>query len=212
MHKIFAFVVLVMFAPLVLFSQTDETQYPIDEMPSIADTGGSQNAINENETALSLDDRSFSGGVTIWSVVRIFLVLVMIAFAIYGFIYLYKNKIQGLRGAKTRNTQTDSYLKILAATPINAKSTAAIVAVGKQAWLVGISETAVTPISEITDTQIINSMLVDYSAGAAEGAATVNFFTMLQTLVPPSMRPSAPPGQEDTAQRIRKSRERLRDI
>jgi flagellar biogenesis protein FliO len=132
-------------------------------------------------------------------------VLIIVALAIYGFIYLYRNK------NKTKNIQNDTYLKILAASPINAKSAAAVIAVGKQAWLVGLSETAVTPISEITDQQIINAMLVDYSAQAVQ-SGPVNFFTILQNLVPPSLREKSPFAKDDTAEKLRKNRDRLRDM
>jgi flagellar biogenesis protein FliO len=188
------------FASPFLFSQTDETQYPID-VPTVSENTQAR----DSESAISLEGANLSGGVTIWRVIRIFLVLIIVALAIYGFIYLYRNK------NKTKNIQNDTYLKILAASPINAKSTAAVIAVGKQAWLVGLSETSVTPISEITDQQIINAMLVDYSAQAAQ-AGPVNFFTILQNLVPPSLREKSQFAKEDTAEKLRKNRDRLRGM
>jgi flagellar biogenesis protein FliO len=196
-------IVFLFFASPFLFSQTDETQYPIDAPPAIENTDA---PIRENEIALAIDGGSLSGGVTIWSAVRIFLVLALVALAIYGFIYLYRNK------NKTKNIQGSTYLKILASAPINAKSAAAVIAVGKQAWLVGLSETSLTLISEIGDQQTINAMLVDYSAREAELGMASNFFTMLQSLVPPSKRTVVPHAEDDTAEKLRKNRERLRDM
>jgi flagellar biogenesis protein FliO len=205
LFAVFATVFLFCAAP-ILFSQTDETQFPIDAPPASVNNGGTQqNTVRDAESAIPIGDGNLSGGVTIWRVVRIFLVLIIVALAIYGFIYLYRNK------NKTKNIQNDTYLKILAASPINAKSAAAVIAVGKQAWLVGLSETAVTPISEITDQQIINAMLVDYSAQAAQGGP-VNFFTLLQNLVPSTLRGKSPFAKDDTAEKLRKNRDRLRDM
>jgi flagellar protein FliO/FliZ len=111
----------------------------------------------------------------VWTVFRIVIVLAMTAAAIYGVIYFIKHK-------KVGDLPDDTYLKILARTSINIKTAAAVLAVGGKAWLVGLSEANVSVISEITDHETIDAMLLAYSERNARSnsAASFNFTDFLR--------------------------------
>jgi flagellar protein FliO/FliZ len=110
---------------------------------------------------------------SVWAVFRTVIVLAVAATAIYGVVYFIKRK-------KTGELPDDTYLKILARTPINVKTAAAVIAVGGNAWLVGLSDTNVSLISEITDKETVDAMLLAYSGRAAPSNKAVNFSALLR--------------------------------
>jgi len=100
-------------------------------------------------------------GVNVWTIVRMVLVLILAAAAVYGIVFLFKR-------ASKRAPNSDPYLKILANAHLGSNRYAHIVSVGSRAWLVGSGENGVNLISEIEDPDIINSMLLDESQRTAE--------------------------------------------
>ena len=114
------------------------------------------------------------GGVSsVWVVFRTVIVLALAAAAIYGIVYF-------LKRGKTGELPDDTYLKVLARTPINIKTAAAVIAVGGRAWLVGLSDANVSAISEITDKETVDAMLLAYSERAAPPNNAANFTSLLR--------------------------------
>ena len=95
-------------------------------------------------------------GPSVWSVIRMILVLALVAAAIYGIAFLFKK-------ASKPSANTDPYLKILSNAHLGANRYAHIISVGSRAWLVGSGESGVNLISEITDKEIVDAMLLDDS-------------------------------------------------
>jgi flagellar protein FliO/FliZ len=118
-----------------------------------------------------------SGGAvsSVWVFLRIVIVLALAAAAIYGIVYFLKRK-------KTGDTPDDTYLKVLTRAPINIKTAAAVIAVGNKAWLVGLSDTGVSLISEIADQETVDAMLLAYSESSVRSnrAAAFNFTDLLR--------------------------------
>jgi flagellar biogenesis protein FliO len=115
---------------------------------------------------------------SIFAVIRILFVLVLVACAIYGFIFILK---KGTR----RGAVSDPWLKVLALTPINQRNAAAVVAVGQQAWLVGSAEGSVSLIAEITDRETVDAMLLEQSEREAAASKRLPAFNeLLQRLAP----------------------------
>ncbi|MDR0684895.1 MAG: flagellar biosynthetic protein FliO [Spirochaetaceae bacterium] len=115
-----------------------------------------------------------AGGVSsVWVVFRTVIVLALAAAAIYGIVYF-------LKRGRTGELPDDTYLKVLARTPINIKTAAAVIAVGGRAWLVGLSDANVSLISEITDTETVDAMLLAYSERAAGSNNAANFTSLLR--------------------------------
>jgi flagellar protein FliO/FliZ len=177
------------------------------DSPTPAQNAADGGALRENEQNYPLGEGSLQGGVSVWSVLRIFIVLVIVALAIYGIIYF-------LKKGKRADTQDNAYLKVLAAAPINARTAAAVVSVGSRAWLVGISDSSVSLISRLSDQETVDAMLLDYSERTAQGSAGrfPNFFAMLQRLVPRENGAGASGTRGGTNSALQKNRDRLRGL
>jgi len=140
-------------------------------------------------------------GVNVWTIVRMVLVLVLAAAAVYGIIYLFKR-------ASKQAPNNDPYLKILANAHLGSNRYAHIISVGSKAWLVGSGENGVNLISEIEDADIINSMLLDESQKSAETRqGRFPDFAALLRRAGVSGKLKAPGADE-----IRKRRERLKGL
>jgi len=107
-----------------------------------------------------------ASGVSIFSIFRVLLTLAVVAAAIYGLVYFLKFR----RTSREKEGQ-DPFLKILASAPLGASRGVHVVSVGPQAWLVGSTEGGVNLISEISDKDIINAMLLEDSKRIATPSA-----------------------------------------
>jgi len=97
-------------------------------------------------------------GVSVFSILRVLLTLAVVAAAIYGLVYFLK-----ARRASRDKAEQDPFLKILASVPLGANRGIYVISVGPQAWLVGSAENGVNLISEISDKDTINAMLLEDS-------------------------------------------------
>jgi len=155
---------------------------------------------------LTFSEESFvqtgaAAGPSVWTVIRMVLVLVLVAAAIYGIIFLFK------KASKQQQQTSDPYLKILANTHLGANRYAHIISVGSKAWLVGSSEGGVNLISEIEDKEIIDAMLLDDSVKAEQTPGKFpDFLSMLRGL---GVRASVKTPDADD---IRRRRERLKGL
>ncbi|MDR0409654.1 MAG: flagellar biosynthetic protein FliO [Spirochaetaceae bacterium] len=146
---------------------------------------------------------------SVWTIFRVIVVLALTASAVYGIVYLLKRK-------KTGDIPDDNYLKVLARSPINMKTAAAVVAVGNKAWLVGLSDTNVSTIAEISDKETVDAMLLAYSerVASSKGTAPLNFTSILRRFSGAgggtfSKRPDA---ESLPAANLQRSRERLKNL
>ena len=110
------------------------------------------------ETGTAMPGSAFS----VFSIFRVLLTLAVVAAAIYGLVFFLKSR----RASRGRGDQ-DPFLKILASTPLGTNRSAHVISVGSQAWLVGSAENGVSLISEITDKDTINAMLLEDSRRSA---------------------------------------------
>ena len=140
-------------------------------------------------------------GPSLWSAIRMILVLALAAAAIYGVIFFIK------RSSKP-SAVNDPFLKILASSHLGSNRYAHIVAVGGKAWLLGSSDGGVNLIGEIDDKDVINAMLLEDSKKTAETQTGrfPDFISMLRRLGVSAE--SRVPGAAD----IRKYRERLKGL
>jgi flagellar protein FliO/FliZ len=185
---------IILFTVVTLFSgadraaaqSADETDMALDSAIVIpgteeaAQSAGGTDRGREAERAYILGEGEAAlteqGGVSsVWAVFRIVIALALAAAAIYGIVYFLKRK-------KTGDTPDDTYFKVLARAPINIRTAAAVLAVGNKAWLVGLSDTGVSLISEITDKETVDAMLLSYTTQTARSnnAATFNFTDLLR--------------------------------
>jgi flagellar protein FliO/FliZ len=142
-------------------------------------------------------------GPSVWTVVRMILVLALVAAAIYGIVFLFKR-------ASKRSPESDPFLKVLASTHLGLNRYAQIISVGSKAWLVGTSEGGVSLISEIDDKEIIDAMMLEDSNKTAVAATgkLADFSSLLRRLGLKTENQTKIPTADD----IRKRRERLKGL
>jgi len=139
-------------------------------------------------------------GPTLWTVIRMILVLALVAAAIYGIVFL-------LKKASKAAPESDPFLKVIASSHLGANRYAQIVSVGSKAWLIGSSDGGVNLISEIEDKEIIDAMLLEESRKSEQAPGRFpDFLSILRRL---GVRAQT---QAPTADDIRKRRERLKEM
>jgi flagellar protein FliO/FliZ len=132
----------------------------------------------EAERALPLGDDvtaiSDGGTASVFTLLRMLLVLAVVAVAIYGVVVFMKR-------VSRPPQQRNPHLKVLARAPLGAGAVAAVVAVGNKAWLIGAGESSVSLLSEITDQELIDTMLLDESQKSADaGGKLADFGALLR--------------------------------
>jgi len=148
------------------------------------------------------------------------LVLALAALAIYGIVFFMK------RLARPKEP-LDPHLKVLARVSLGSDSFAAVVSVGAKAWLVGGGSGGVNLISEIDDTESLETMLLDDARRGAETGVRnfVDFRSILRRLGggyrdagasrgkpgSPSEKGSLAEGGS-LSEKLRKQRERLKGL
>jgi flagellar protein FliO/FliZ len=141
-----------------------------------------------------------NAGPSIWTFVRMVLVLALVAAAVYGIVFFIR------RSSKKKDVE-DPFLKVLANTHLGFNRYAHIVSVGDKAWLVGSSDGGVNLISEIDDKDVINAMLLEDSEKSTRNQSRFpDFFGMIRRFGAQAER-SAP-----SADDIRRRRERLKGL
>jgi flagellar protein FliO/FliZ len=90
------------------------------------------------------------------ALLRLVLVLALAAAAAYGVIYFIKK-------SKKNTLAENPRLRVLASVPVNARTQAAVVAVGQKAYLVGTGDAGLSLIAEVTDKETLDGLFLDYS-------------------------------------------------
>jgi flagellar protein FliO/FliZ len=140
------------------------------------------------------------GGPSIFSVFQILFTLGLIAAAAYGVVYFIKRSKKSL-------LSENPHLKVLATAPINARTQAAVIALGNKAYLVGTGESSVTLIAELTDKETLDAMMLDYAQQNSQISPRISFKVLLQKLAGGSSLAAPRPPHDLT-----KQRERLRGL
>ena len=140
---------------------------------------------------------------SIFLVLQMVLVLALAALAIYGVVFFIK------RISRPQESR-DPNLKILARAPLGNDAFAAVISVGPKAWLVGGGSGGVNLISEIDDTESLETMLLDDARKSEETGIRryFNFASLLKRR--PGVKEELPGSSH--AEDLRKQRERLRGL
>ena len=160
------------------------------------------------------DTPAFGTASSLSVIFRMVLVLALAALAIYGVVFFIK------RLARPQELR-DPHLKLLARVPLGGDSFAAVVSLGPKAWLVGGGSGGVNLISEVSDTETLETLLLDDARrnGEAEARGFIDFRSLLRRFRSPSGKePNPPPAgfpAEESgsfAENLRKQRERLKGL
>jgi flagellar protein FliO/FliZ len=215
--KPFRFFAVVYFATIfgfLLHAQTPDASLPGGETQvrtdaSSAETGAPPEAPSQavDENFLLLDEalpegNAVSGPSSFFLILRMVLVLVLVAAAVYGLVYFFRRLG---RPAPER----DPYLKLLSSVHLGSNRYVHVVALGAKAYLIGAGDSGVSLIGEVEDQEIVDTMLLDEGRRALEGGGRLLDFTrLLQRFRQPKDDAAALPG----ADAMRKRRERFRGL
>ena len=101
------------------------------------------------------------------------LVLILVIACIYFIVWL-------LRRSMRPGVQNDPYLKKTASITLSPGKTVQIVTLQDKAYLLGVSDSSITLISEITDKELIDTM--NLNAPVVSGKKTADFASLLSSL------------------------------
>lgn len=146
--KILMFAVLVVCVCSVCTAQSEAVSSArIDEQQYVfRDTENTEQSAENTATQETGGTQS-----TAWQIIKTILVLALVVACIYGVVFL-------LRKTGNPAFKTDPYLKKVASLPLAPGKSVCIVSTPTQAFMVGVSDNAVSAIGEITDKDLINMM------------------------------------------------------
>jgi flagellar protein FliO/FliZ len=144
------------------------------------------------------------GPVSGFAVFRTVLLLVLAAAAIYGVVHVVKKLSQ------PRDTPNSS-LRVLAAVRLGPGRFIHLVALGSRAWLVGSGEGGISHIADVTEQEALDTLFLEESRRNGASGRTGDFQSLLRRL---GIIKSAGTAdiQEDLGEKIRRRRDRLRDL
>ena len=209
----------ILFAGLLFFAGIFYTQFPLSAQTAEPLGELSRETGMATHEALSAIDESAillgepvaqavpANGSSILIVLRMVLVLALAALAIYGVVFFIK------RVSRPQESR-DPHLKILARTALSSDSYAAVVSVGRKAWLVAGGGGGVNLISELEESESLETMLLDEERKAAEAGnrPLIDFRSLISRFgSAPRQGRDANSGSENNSlsERLRKQRERL---
>lgn len=177
------FCFLLCFMPALFSQQAKGTQTSIpatDERAILLDTP----PVNEGNAIPSV-----SSSANIWTLIRIVLILLIVCAGIYGTVYILK------KSTKT-NVANDPYLKNIATLMLSTNKSVRVISIGSQAFLVGVTDQAISLISEIEDKELIDTMNLEADRNTTIPSG--NFVTILTSLLPKKIRPVLKTSEEPT--------------
>lgn len=183
-------------------AESDESAIKIEEV-----AGAQAEDPRNSERAFAIGENAgVSGGVGFFSVLRVFLVLILAALAVYGVMFVLK---KGLR----RENGSSPHIKLLASLPLTPKTSAAVISVGERAWVTGVSDAGINLIAEINDRETIDTMKLEYEKRAAsEVSGPIKFLDFARRFIPRSQTRISGDGAIRDENSFRKNIEKLRNL
>jgi len=132
------------------------------------DASGQSNSADASSSSLS------SNASTVWLFARMILVLVLVIACIYGIVWLLKKSLRP-------GAENDPYLKKTASITLAPGKTVQIVTLQDKAYLLGVSDSSITLISEIEDKELIDAMNLNAPVGG-NGKKPADFASLLASL------------------------------
>lgn len=163
--------VLLIFLLLGIFAQTDSADSSTDRIRQAEESlliGSSSSDGSESTVSTSNNDINTAG-----PIIRMILVLVLVVVCIYVVVWLLKRSM-------SPGAENDLYLKKTAQITLSPGKTVQIVTLQDKAYVLGVSDTSITLISEITDKQLIDSM--NLNANVSNGKRPADFASLLGSL------------------------------
>ena len=167
-------------------AQTDSTANQASDAMTALKSTETQYAIgNNNQASGSADNPAQAGSGTptnnnsnnsLWSTISPFvnmiLVLIAVIACIYGIVWLLKKSMRP-------GAENDPYLKKTASITLSPGKTVQVVTLQDKAYLLGVSDSSITLISEIEDKELIDAMNLNTPVG---GKKPASFASLLASL------------------------------
>lgn len=126
-----------------------------------------------NSSGSAGEASSTSSASTVWLFVRMILVLALVIACIYVIVWL-------IRKSMRPGAENDPYLKKTASITLSPGKTVQIVTLQDKAYLLGVADSSITLISEITDKELVDAMNLNVPAGNSKKPA--DFASLLASL------------------------------
>jgi flagellar protein FliO/FliZ len=170
------------------------------------ESSADESALVLGEAALDAGPSPIASGFVVF---RMVLVLALVASAVYGVVFF-------IRRSSRPRERRNPYLKVLTSAHLGSNRFVHVVNLGNQAWLLGAGEGGVSLIAEVTDKEVLDTLLLEDSQRQAEsaGGRLPDFRSLLRRFGggtgPNGELPPDKPGY--SADSVRKNRERLRGL
>lgn len=168
---------------------------PDEKTQTISDAG---NGSQTPATAPSTD-------ITVWDFVKMFVILALVIGMILGFLWFMK-RLSG------QGADGDSPLKVLHTQTLGGSRSLQVVEVGDQVLLVGVSDSGVNLVKELTGTEVADAFRLAASQGRARGVK--GFADLLGGFLgtKPKIRPEVGEPVDKSSDFLKKQRERLKKM
>ena len=143
---------------------------------SAGTAAASENGNASGQTISSESSSTAASGETstVWLFVRMILVLVLVIACIYGIVWLLKKSMRP-------GAENDPYLKKTASITLSPGKTVQIVTLQDKAYLLGVSDSSITLISEIEDKELVDAMNLNTPVGG-NSKKPADFASLLASL------------------------------
>ncbi len=190
---------------------------------------GAQTAATQKDAPTVLDEKTIlldapiaetagpvvvaSSDSTVWILLRIVLGLAIVCAGIYGVVYFLKKTTK-------INAGNDPYLKNVASLSFSPNKSVRVITVGARAFVLGVTDQAISLISEITDRELIDAMNLEADRNSSVpvgnfAAVIKSFLPVKQTETVSPETVSTPSGDSvsalATTDFLKKQRERLKN-
>jgi len=176
--KLLGLIILCTVFSVCVYAQTDEqnqtdivdlaeTEQSIDETAFLIGNAPADDN-QETQEAEGIDTQSS----TLWLFVRMILALVLVIALIYGIVFVLK------KGFLPRESE-NPYLKKVASLTLAPGKTVQVITMPDKAWVVGVSDSGINLIGEITDKDLVNQMILE--AEKAPTSSPKDFASILST-------------------------------
>jgi flagellar protein FliO/FliZ len=130
---------------------------------------------------------------SIWILLRVVLVLAIVCAGIYGVVYLLK------RTTKI-NAGNDPYLKNIASLALSPNKSVRVISVGSQAFIIGVTDQAISLIAELTDRELIDAMNLESDKNSSVPVGS--FASVLTSFLPKAIRPAVVGTKEEDSETL----------
>lgn len=145
-----------------------------------------------------------TGDVSIWDFVKMIVILALVIGMIVGFVW-FMRKLSG------QGTPSDSPIKVLHTQSLGGSRNLQVVEVGDEILLMGVSESGITLVKDLTGTEVGDGFRL---AASQQKAGARGFSDLLSGLmgVKPKIRPDVGQPGENSSDFLKKQRERLKNL